>query len=78
VGGLRPRLDAGANVITSIIPPKQGLAGVAQHELEIDSGERYVDHIQMMLDEMGISIASGSSYSTFIETRKKMGQGVAP
>ncbi len=33
--GLESRLNAGANVITSIIPPHRGLAGVAQAEQEI-------------------------------------------
>ena len=30
INGLRSRIDAGANVVTSIIPPSLGLAGVAQ------------------------------------------------
>lgn len=30
ISGLELRLMAGANVVTSIIPPNEGLAGVAQ------------------------------------------------
>ena len=40
IGGLERRLDAGANVVTSIVPPTVGLAGVSQAELDIDEGHR--------------------------------------
>ena len=42
LAGLKGRLDAGANVVTSIIPPQTGLAGVAQAEADIDNGARTV------------------------------------
>ncbi len=62
VAGLKPRLDAGANVITSIIPPEKGLAGVAQHELEINTGERSPSSIEALLEEMGLEVASQREY----------------
>ncbi len=70
VKGLRPRLDAGANVITSIIPPSRGLAGVAQHELDIENGERSKGNIEDMLDAIGIKVARLSEYTGLIASRK--------
>ncbi|RLB42586.1 MAG: hypothetical protein DRH12_05295 [Deltaproteobacteria bacterium] len=35
LAGLRPWLDAGANVVTSLVHPGQGLVGVAQNSLDI-------------------------------------------
>ena len=40
IAGLEPRIAAGANVVTSIVPPDLGLAGVSQSELDIDEGLR--------------------------------------
>ena len=42
LAGLDARLHAGANVVTSIVPPTAGLAGVSQSELDIDQGLRTV------------------------------------
>lgn len=69
--GLKPRLDAGANLITSIVPPKKGLAGVAQHELDIDNGERSVENIEIMLDDMGIKVGTLSEFVGRINSWKE-------
>jgi methylornithine synthase len=69
--GLRPRLDAGANLITSIVPPRMGLAGVAQHELDIDNGERSVENIETMLDEMNIKVGTLSEFNEMIDDWKQ-------
>jgi methylornithine synthase len=66
LAGLQPRLDAGANVITSIIPPREGLAGVAQHELDIDAGNRSVEQIEEILRVLNIEKASNNDYNNFI------------
>lgn len=71
IKGLRPRLDAGANVITSIIPPSNGLAGVAQHELDIENGERSKDNIEDMLEGIGYRTASLTDYTGLISDRKQ-------
>jgi methylornithine synthase len=71
VKGLRPRLDAGANVITSIIPPSKGWAGVAQHELDIDNGERSKDNIEEMLEVIGYRPSRLTDYTSFISERKQ-------
>ena len=70
VKGLRPRLDAGANVITSIIPPSNGLAGVAQHELDIENGERSKGNIEDMLELIGYRAADLTEYTGLVSERK--------
>jgi methylornithine synthase len=71
VSGLAPRLAAGANVITSIIPPRRGLAGVAQHELDIDDGGRSVHHIEEVLDATGATKASLTEYTGLVDSWKQ-------
>ncbi|NLT38549.1 MAG: methylornithine synthase PylB [Methanomassiliicoccus sp.] len=66
VSGLKPRLDAGANVITSIIPPEKGLAGVAQHVLEIDTGERSPGSMGRALGNLDVDIAPLADYNRLI------------
>lgn len=70
IAGLRTRIDAGANVITSIIPPHQELAGVAQPELNINDGHRSVDYVMEMVEDMGRCVASNSEYSSFLAEHK--------
>ncbi len=74
IAGLRTRIAAGANVITSIVPPDQNLAGVAQHELDIENGNRSVDHVFGMLEEMGYRHAESSEYTSYLNAhRPKVG-----
>lgn len=70
IAGLRTRVMAGANVITSIIPPYQELAGVAQPELNIDDGHRSVDYVKNMIGEMGLRPASNSEYRDYLESHR--------
>lgn len=65
--GLEDRLMAGANVITSLIPPKTGLAGVSQSELDIDDGSRSVDGVLPKLKKCGLRLATNSEYQAFID-----------
>jgi methylornithine synthase len=67
IDGLVSRIDAGANVITSIVPPHMNLAGVAQHDLDIDNGNRSVGHVKDMLADMGFRVPSNSEYRTELE-----------
>ena len=62
IRGLVPRLDAGANVVTSIVPPTVGLAGVSQSELDIDEGHRTVAEVLPHLARHGLRAASVSEY----------------
>lgn len=75
IAGLKTRLDAGANVITSIIPPNKDLAGVAQHELDIDDGLRSVDYVMEMLDTMGRRPGTDNEYQSFIRKHKTTAGG---
>ncbi|MCQ2084958.1 MAG: methylornithine synthase PylB [archaeon] len=67
VSGLRARIAAGANVITSIVPPNEELAGVAQPDLDIDDGHRSVDYVRRMISDMGMAAASNNEFREFME-----------
>lgn len=71
IAGLRTRLDAGANVITSIVPPGLDLAGVAQHDLDIDNGNRSVGHVMDMLSDMGYRPGTDTEFRTFMKERRQ-------
>ncbi|MDR0519969.1 MAG: methylornithine synthase PylB [Clostridiales Family XIII bacterium] len=60
--GLVPRISAGANLVTSIIPPRSGYQGVAQSELDIDEGTRTVSEVSEALKRMGLSPATMDEY----------------
>lgn len=62
IDGLRARLDAGANVVTSIIPPHAGLRGVAQGGGDVEQGGRTVSEVKEILGEMGLRAAATSEY----------------
>lgn len=68
--GLEDRLMAGANVITSLIPPKTGLAGVSQSELDIDDGSRSVDGVLPKLKKCGLRLATNDEYQAYIDRER--------
>ncbi len=69
LGGLRERLEAGANVVTSLVPPGQGLSGVAQSTLDIDDAHRTVVAVEPVIGECGLTLASSADYRRWIEKR---------
>ncbi len=71
ISGLKARLQAGANVVTSIIPPNNRLAGVSQSTLDIEQGLRTVPEIARVIEEMGLEIADRRLYQSWMTTRKK-------
>ena len=71
IAGLSPRLDAGANVVTSIVLPDSNLAGVAQHELDIENGNRSVGHVFSVLGDLGFEPASAREYRGWMEARRE-------
>ena len=73
IAGLKTRISAGANGITSIVPPNRNLAGVAQHELDIENGNRSVEHVFSMLDEMGYRRATSTEYQAFLDEHRPRG-----
>jgi methylornithine synthase len=62
IAGLERRLQAGANVVTSIVPPSVGLAGVSQAELDIDEGYRTVHGVLPHLERLGLRPAGVDEY----------------
>ena len=63
LAGLKRRLEAGANVVTSIVPPQQGLAGVAQSFLDIDNAHRTTRSVLPILESCGLKRVSGGQWA---------------
>jgi methylornithine synthase len=70
LAGLERRLASGANVVTSLIPPGQGLAGVAQSELDIEEGRRTAAEVGEVLRRCGLAPASRAEYDEWLARRK--------
>jgi methylornithine synthase len=70
INGLKRRLDAGANVVTSIVPPGEGLAGVAQHSLDIEDGRRTQAAVLKVLTACDLRPASIEDYLSWIKSRR--------
>ncbi|MEG0157711.1 MAG: methylornithine synthase PylB, partial [Anaerovoracaceae bacterium] len=70
IAGLKERLDAGGNVVTSIIPPKSGLMGVAQNVMDVDEGGRTVEEVNEILPKLGLRAATAEEYKEYIGTLK--------
>ena len=74
--GLSARLDAGANVVTSIVPADEGLAGVANNSLDIEESRRSMDKILPVLKRCGLEVASHQDYQDWLESRRGCSLGV--
>lgn len=70
LSGLKARLNAGANVVTSIVPPRKGLAGVANNSLDIEDSRRSLKHILPILKDCGLKAALPGDYLTWITERR--------
>jgi len=66
IKGLEDRINAGANLITSIIPPLSGLAGVAQSSMDVDEGGRTVEEAAAILRNLGLEPATAEEYRMFL------------
>ncbi|MBC8440061.1 MAG: methylornithine synthase PylB [Deltaproteobacteria bacterium] len=71
LSGLKARLTAGANVVTSIVPPEKGLAGVANHSLDIEDSRRTLDHILPIVKACGLLPARPEEYLSWTVARQK-------
>jgi len=69
LAGLRLRLDAGANVVTSLVPPGKGLAGVAHHSLDIEEARRTPESIIPVLEQCGLQTGTLEDYMSWVEIR---------
>ncbi len=68
--GLKARLDAGANIVTSLIPPGNGLSGVAEGDLDIDEERRTPSGIGPILSECGLKAADSQAYLQWMVQRR--------
>ena len=68
--GLEQRLNAGANVVTSIIPSLDGFMGVANATTDILEGYRTVEGIQETMTKCGVSSATVTEYDEWILNEK--------
>lgn len=66
LAGLAPRLEAGANLITSLIPADSDLAGVAQACLDIDNEARSVRGVSPVVERQGLRLADNGEYKTWL------------
>ena len=71
IKGLEMRLEAGANVVTSIIPLRSGLAGVSQSSLDIEQGLRSVPEVKKIISHMGLSAADAEEYASWMGVQKE-------
>jgi methylornithine synthase len=60
--GLLPRIDAGASLVTSIVPPQTGLCGVSNSELDVDEGRRTVPAVREALATAGLRQGTNEEY----------------
>jgi methylornithine synthase len=70
--GLKDRLDAGANVITSVVEPGNGLAGVANHTLDIDDARRTPDAAMPIIKACGLRKATQNEFDEWLCGRKRV------
>ena len=70
IAGLKSRLNSGANVVTSIVPPGEGLVGVAQHSLNIEEGGRTMASVKNVLKRVGLEPATREEYQNWIGRRQ--------
>ncbi len=67
IEGLESRINAGCNVVTSIIPPTSGLAGVAQSTMDVNEGYRTVAGITPRLNALGLRVAEDDEYKRWMK-----------
>lgn len=68
--GLTRRLEAGANVVSSIVPAGESLAGVAQAHLDIEEGRRSVQAVAQVLERSGCRAATAQEYAAWLRRRR--------
>lgn len=70
IDGLRGKLVAGANVVTSLIPPCSEWVGVAQSTLGIMEGHRTTMAVKPILRSLGLQAASLEDYLLWVNQEK--------
>jgi methylornithine synthase len=72
INGLKGKLEAGANVVTSLILPQSKMSGVAQSTLDISEGYRSVKGITPILDKLELTKAKPGNYISWIYNKKTL------
>ncbi len=67
LAGLAKRLNAGANVITSLVPASLGLSGVAQADLDVDNEARSIAGVRPVVDSLGLKLATPAEYCAWLK-----------
>ncbi len=70
LAGLESRLQAGANVVTSLVPPGEGLAGVSNSKLDIDSDRRSPAAVIPVLRSLGLVPAENGDLERWMLKRR--------
>ncbi len=70
LSGLERRLRAGANVVTSLVPPGEGLMGVSRRKLDIDTARRSPAAVADVLEQIGFAVAPPEAYARWLTARK--------
>lgn len=68
--GLESRLNAGANVVTSIVPEGYGLTGVASGQHDIENKRRSVHAVTQLAATLDMQIATASDYAQWIKQQR--------
>lgn len=69
--GIRPRLQAGANVITSVIVPGAGFAGVAHARLDIENEGRMPHSLVPAIRRCGLEPGTLKDYQAWVRGRRR-------
>ncbi len=64
-------MEAGANVVTSIIPPHSGLQGVSNSTLQVDEGFRTAEKVSVELAKMGLAAATAGEYARWLRQAQR-------
>lgn len=70
INGLESRINAGCNVVTSIIPPTAGLAGVAQSTKDVNEGYRTVAGVTPRLEAIGMRAATPKEFKDWLKKNR--------
>ena len=72
LNGMQLRLDAGANVVTSLIAPGAGLTGVASITRDIENSLRMPSAVSPVLARCGLTPAGREDYCTWMQERRRV------
>jgi methylornithine synthase len=72
LAGLQSRIDAGANVVTSLIAPGSEMTGVASFTRDIDNFHRMPSALKPVLTRCGLKPADREAYSGWLQQRRQL------